>query len=1156
MSNTCFACHGPDEETNESELRLDSFQMATESAIVPGDAEGSLVYERLIDQDDPMPPADFRHHLTDYDKALFKRWIEQGAEYQKHWSYTDLKCPPVPELSGDAADVTNPVDRFVLARLERDEIDPSPMADKATLLRRLSLDLTGLPPTLEELDDFLADESDEAYERQVDRLLASTSYGERMAVPWLDIVRFSDTVGYHGDQNQRIFPYRDYVIDSINQNKPFDQFTREQLAGDLLEAPTQEQLVATGLIRLNMMTREGGAQPEEYLAKYTADRVRMLGTAWLGSTTGCCECHNHKYDPFTIRDFYSLGAFFDDVRQWGVYTTYRYTPNPDLTGFSNAHPFPPELRVKSPSLLSLIGRLETESDNAAAEAVKSRDDAQTEKSFQVWLQSTRRWLDAHRSGWQTLPPKLVTSKQGTPIEIRDEAILLKGEARSDDTLSLPFTATTDLAIRTVQLEVLPDSANEGRIGRGKDGRFSASLSLQVDRASDGGDNPITIRPRYVRIELDADRPLSLAEVEVFSESEKEDELVNVASQGQATQSTTDYEGVAERAIDGVTNGDYRDANSVTHTKHGEKSAWWELDLKSPRPVSRIVVWNRTDHDYAKRIKDYKLVLLDENRHPILERSPSYPDPSASITMPQTQAELRGTKTVDIDFAQADRKSPSRYTSGKDPSTLSGMWRSGPTVWQLPENETTLPHTALYHLKQTLHLSAGDKLVVSIKSGDIGKFRVSVSPITRYVAGDEIATAALSEAFNTQKDVKISDAPAVLLAAFYRATTSNQGKSEEIRRLKDSILDCYSGYAMTMVAQSLPTDQIPQARVLPRGNWQDNSGDLVTPRIPEFLGSAEPAANRLSRIDLANWLTSEQNPLVARHYVNRTWKLFFGSGLSNKLDDLGNQGEWPSHPGLLDWLACQFREDWDMKKITRLIVTSRTYRQQAAVRSELRDSDPYNRLLAQQSARRLGAEAIRDSALAIAGLLQTDYTGGPSVFPYQPDGHYSNLQFPGRTYVQSADARQHRRGVYMHWQRTFLHPMLVNFDAPSRDECVADRTLSNSPQQALTLLNDPSFVEAARAFATRLANELPDASFEAKLERAFQLALARPVTGQETAGLAAFYEKQLDHYLNNPDDLSAFESDTDSNDKAAVAEHAAWSQVCRVILNLHETITRF
>lgn len=365
LSESCFTCHGPDEAANASGVRLDSFDAAIggAQAIVPGDPDASALWQRVTSVDDPMPPADFRHPLSDQQQKLISEWIRQGAKYDQHWSYKPIVRPAVPKLKAQFSGlVQNPIDAFVFDRLEAEGIVPSPAADRKTLLRRLSLDLIGLPPTFEEVQDFVVDDSPHAYEKQVDRLLASPHYGERMVAGWLDLVRFSDTVGFHGDQNQRIFPYRDFVIRSLNQNQPFDEFTLWQIGGDLFPQPSEEQLVATGLLRLNMMTREGGAQPEEYLAKYTADRVRMVGTAWLGSTLGCCECHNHKYDPFTIEDFYSLGAFFDDIRQWGVYHSYGYTPNPDLASFTNDHPFPPELRSRSRSLDHQIRFLEKQLD--------------------------------------------------------------------------------------------------------------------------------------------------------------------------------------------------------------------------------------------------------------------------------------------------------------------------------------------------------------------------------------------------------------------------------------------------------------------------------------------------------------------------------------------------------------------------------------------------------------------------------------------------------------------------------------------------------------------------------------------------------------------------------------------------------------------------
>ncbi|TWU60569.1 Planctomycete cytochrome C [Rubripirellula tenax] len=1004
MSNTCFACHGPDEETNESGLRLDSFELATESAIVPGDADASPVYARLIDVKDPMPPADFRHQLSADDKAIFKRWIDQGSKYEQHWSYAPIVRPTPPATSSG-----NAIDGFIRRRLDAEGIEPSATADKATLLRRLSLDLIGIPPTPDEVDAFVGDAASDAYEKQVERLLASPHYGERMASQWLDLVRFSDTVGYHGDQNQRIFAYRDYVINAINENKPFDQFTMEQLAGDLLDDPTDEQLIASGLNRLNMMTREGGAQPGEYRAKYTADRVRMIGTAWLGSTTGCCECHNHKYDPFTAKDFYSLGAFFDDLRQWGVYSSYGYTPNKDLEGFNNEFPFPPELRFESPTLKQEIARLE----DVLASTVGSEADSDAPLNAETlaWARDARDWLRSHPNGWMSVKPTAVSSEKETPIKTIDADVLPTGKTRRKDVIRLEYVATEAIAFRSVQLEILPDEANGGFVGRSADGRFAVSMAMAIQR---------------------------------------------------------------DDVIDG----------------------------------------------------DGKIE----------------------------------TREIPIALGQVDRQKPTQYRSGLDPRYLEETWRSGPAVWQLPVTETQLPHTAVYHLSELVSLHPHERLIVRLKTDDIGKFRVSVSPFSRFVVGQPTAPDSLAGAIDDlERDQKMdASSKAIVAAARYASVVPVKDQSSDFKRIRDRILDCHSGYALTMISQPVPADAIPVARVLPRGNWQDESGEIVMPAFPEFLGRtvSEPKAGsddrRLNRLDLARWLTSDENPLVARHYVNRTWKHFFGAGLSNKLDDLGSQGEWPSHPELLDYLASEFREGWNMKNITRMIVNSNTYRQAAAVRSDLKEIDPYNRLLAQQSARRLEAESVRDNALAIAGLLQTDIIGGRSVFPYQPEDYYSNLQFPDRSYDADDTFAQYRRGLYMHWQRTFLHPMLVNFDAPSRDECVADRTVSNSPQQALTLLNDPSFVEAARVFSNRLINANPNGSFDERIDLAFHFALSRSPRSEEAAGLKTLYESQLEYFRDHPDDSSGFTVDEDPD----AAERAALGQVCRVILNLHETITRY
>jgi len=1056
MSNTCFVCHGPDVKNNQSELLLTSFETATGPlpsdhdlvGIKPGKPEQSEVYLRITGESESgeqMPPADFHHELSDRDKELFRRWIEQGAQYQQHWSYAPITRSELPKSKGPQP--ANPIDAFIVERLAQDNLKLSHAADRATLLRRLSLDLVGLPPTREQLQEFLEDDSDRAYERAVDRLLESPQYGERMAGFWLDLVRFADTVGFHGDQNQRIFPYRDYVINAFNDNMPFDQFTREQLAGDLLPTPTDQQLVATGFLRLNMMTREGGAQPGEYLAKYRADRVRALGTAWLGSTLGCCECHNHKYDPFSARDFYSFGAFFGDLRQWGVYTTYDYTPNPDLKGFNNNFPFPPEIRIDSDSLLAELALQEKLRDQQLFSELG--ETVLEDVKFNHWNQELLSQLKQWPSGWIPLEVENVSTLLGSKHEILDDGSALlvgtpkygkvekpsgknrrKVRTKVKEVLSFATRLSDKTTINSIRVEVLPHQSHGGFVGRAGEGRFTIGSVRAILRDSQIGE-----------------------------------------------------------------------------TVEGDR--------------------------------------LD----------PSEEGAPQNVGQPLKFA-----------WAQADRRAPVAYSGGREKPELRGVWRSGPSVWQLPSNEAQLAHTAVYHFDAPVEVEPGQTLEIEIDSSDVGRVRLSVTPIGQAIAGWDAFDDQLREAAMEKPENRSDAQNARLVSAFHRSTVPLGKQSETSRKFRKRIVELRCGKAMSMVAQGVPEEKIPVSRVLPRGNWQDETGELAPPGFPGFLPGSDSfkaadknnSPQRRTRLELAQWIMSPDNPLTARHFVNRTWKQFFGAGLSGVVDDLGNQGEWPSHPLLLDWMASEFVESgWNVKHVVRLIVTSDTYRQASAVRKDLKDIDPYNRLLSQQSPRRLEAEAIRDNALSIADLLVTDYVGGPSVFPYQPSGHYRQIQFPSRAYNASDDWRQYRRGVYMHWQRAFLHPMLVNFDAPSRDECAADRPLSNSPQQALTLLNDPTFVEASNHLAVNLIKEFGSDDFPKFLEAAYLKALSRQPSQEELSGQQKLFVRQLEYFQKNPDEakklMSVGRVDASNLD---LPKLAAYAQICRVILNLHETITRY
>ncbi len=972
MSDTCFHCHGFDAKSRKAGMRLDLRDEAlkpTKSGvfpIVPGKPDESEIILRIADKEDPMPPEEVHKTLTPAQKNLFRRWVAEGANYEPHWAYAALVRPEVPAVRA----VENPIDAFVRARLAEKKVAPSPAADPARLLRRVSLDLIGLPPTPTEVAAFLADKQPGAYERQVERLLASPRHGERMAVWWLDVARFTDTVGFHGDQNQRIFPYRDYVIGAFNANKRFDQFTIEQLAGDLLPSPTTEQLVATGYNRLNMMTREGGAQPKEYLAKYGAERVRSVAAAWFGSTFGCAECHDHKFDPIKTRDFYELQSFFADVKQWGVYSDYQYTPNPDLKGWSNDHPFPPEIAVESTYLRA-------RRDRFAAELAALRASV-SGATLEAWVAETTSYIERNPSGWSE-PPVKAPMPDAAPAANRATA-KAKVRARTE----------------TSSLTLAPEP---GRL---------ASLRLEVAPLVEGN------TPALLRI---------------------------------------------------------------------------------------------------------------------------------------TAARLRraGAKEEKLEFAFADAavKEP-RYAGGAE---IIGI-ASG---WKIPR--ATAPISGVWQLATPRLLAAGDEIVLTFSAEIPSGLRAFTSPLA---ATDPLATASAEQlaAVRAAPAQRTAEQRGLLADAAILSHAADRATLERAQRLAAEIRETRDGRAWSLITE--PLAQPITVRVLPRGNWQDESGPVVLPATPSFHpGRRESTAEkRLTRLDLAQWLVSKDNPITARTVTNRLWAMFFGTGLSAVIDDLGSQGELPSHPELLDWLAVEFRDrGWDLRHLMRMIVTSETYRQSSSLRRELRDADPNNRLLASQNPRRLEAEFVRDAALFASGLLNLRDLGGPSAKPYQPPGYYAALQFPDRDYVASDDDEQWRRGVYMHWQRTFLHPMLANFDAPSRDECAAARTVSNTPQQALTLLNDPTFVEAARTLAARaIAASATDAG---RLREAFQFALGREPKPAERDSLLKLLAAQRDTYRAAPADADKLLRIGLAPRPAADAiDLAAWTQVTRVIVNLQEFITRY
>ena len=725
LADNCWSCHGPDKGNRKAKLRLDISDHSKGGVIVPGKVSESELIDRILssDPDEVMPPIDHRKKLTKKEKETLVQWIKEGAEWEDHWAW-------IKPTRKNNLDSKNAIDTILKETLSKRKLEFSDNAPRHVLIRRLSFDLRGLPPSIQEVNDFKQGNLDEAIKKMTEKFLSSKAFGERMAVNWLDLVRYADTNGYHADIQWKVSPYRDYVINSFNDNKPFDQFTIEQIAGDLLPESSVEQKVAAGYNRLNMKSTEFGIQDAEYLAKYAADRVRTTATTWLGVTLGCAECHDHKFDPFTIKDFYSFAAFFADIKGVGYYPS------------------------------------------------------------------------AQKVGW--------------------------GET-------------------------------------------------------------IKVLKKQTRIEI--------KELEEKAKIEQSDESLEVIK------------------------------NKIENLK-----------------------------------------------------------------------------------------------------------------------------------KQSQEMLA----------------TVSVKP------------------------------------------------------------------RMT--------------RIFPRGDWMDQSGEVVGPALPKFLSHQKVS----SRKDLAEWIVSDNNPLTARVFVNRLWKMFFGTGISNVLDDIGSQGEWPSHPELLDWLAVEFMESgWDIKHMVRLIVSSQAYRQSSLETNQLRDIDPENRLIARQSSFRLDAEFIRDNALSVSGLL-FNQIGGPSVKPYQPSGYWENLNFPKRTYKADTGPNQYRRGVYTHWQRQFLHPALIAFDAPSREECTANRPRSNTPLAALVMLNDPSQVESARALAQKVLTTKKLTNDNERIQFMMMKVLSRNPLVEEINALSSLLKKHQEKYLDDPETskelVGVGNLETPKELKPEVL--APWVSVGRAILNLHETITRY
>jgi hypothetical protein len=1010
LERHCYECHGAKKSRGKLRLHTQAFITrggSSGAAVVPGRSDESLLVRRVLglDDEDRMPLDG--DPLPDAAIETIKTWIAQGAGFGapgagqpvatapaaepdvvEHWAYVKPRRHALPPVSNDAW-VRNPIDRFVLARLDREKLAPAPRAERATLLRRVSLDLVGLPPTLEELEAFEQDRSADAFDKVVDRLLASPHYGERWARPWLDLARYADTNGHEKDNRRSIWKYRDWVIDALNRDLPFDQFTVEQLAGDMLPRATVEQRIATGFHRNAMTNEEGGVDPAESMYEVLVDRVNTTATVWLGSTLACAQCHNHKYDPFSQKDYFRFLAFFAGA-------DYDVTSSGDGTRFHEAK-------------LDLASE-EQETRRREAQATVDRLQAELKQSTPELAAAQADWErtlgDADRT-WTPLAPQEASATGGVRLTVRPDASIVASGANAELTTYTVRARTASTGLTGLRLEALPDpSLPRGGPGRDAYGHFRLTgIHVEVAPAS------------------------------------------------------------------------------------------------KPSASSRLAIADVKVNDSAYAFEARELVGL--------------------------ASEAAG------------------YARKR------GAW----AVNAMRDPDTRVPRHATLRAEAPFGFAGGTIITVRLDHRDgtigqgLGRFRLSVTD-----AADPLVGATLPARL---RPVLAADPGA-------RATAPAEELASQFRTASPLLAETRARLAAAR--EALAKLQIPSTLVMKeRASFERPSYELrergsFTARGARMFAATPSALHRLrddlpaNRLGLARWLVDPENPLVARVAVNRLWEQIFGRGLVLTSEDFGTQGEPPSHPDLLDWLATELVErGWSQKAILKTIVSSATYQQSSVADTALVERDPDNRLLARGPRFRMEAEMIRDVALAASGLLSRK-THGPSVFPPQPDGIW-DIPYNQDKWVTSDGEDRYRRSLYTFLRRTSPYPSFMTFDATSREFCTVRRVRTNTPLQALTLLNDRAAFEAARALAARMRSD--PAAGQSPAERAshgFRLCTSRAPEAAEIARLVALYEDERRHYGAAPEDARKVAASTDLAPDAA-ADVAAWTIVANVMLNLDETLTK-
>lgn len=1145
LSAKCFKCHGIDENARKARLRLDVRETALapdksgRMAIVPGHPESSELIRRVF-SDDPdvvMPPAATRVTLSEAQKALLRQWIAEGAGYKVHWAFVAPIQAPLPQVK-PAGWARNAIDYFVQAKLESQGLEPSPEADKYTLVRRLYLDLIGLPPTPAEADAFTHDASPDAYEKLVDKLLANPHYGERWARRWLDLARYADTNGFEKDRVRTIWPYRDWVINALNADLPFDQFTIKQLAGDMLPDATPEDRIATGFHRNTMINEEGGIDPLEYRFRAAVDRTNTTGTTWLGLTVGCAQCHTHKFDPITQTDYYRLMASLNNADE-------------------------PEMEVADAKLETKRAKIE-------------------DKIAKLTAELPDKFGAGESARWET-PVAQVKTDGADAQRLDDNSWKFTGPSPDRDTYTFTFDTTFDDVDR-IRLEALTDG-NSGP-GRTPHGNFVLSQFSATVAPVDATDQRRPVR--FARAEADASQPGFAVEEAIRDHSDRGwavdtgarpigphtatfylDKPVHFGHGAQWTVTLKQQYGkqhtiarlrLSLGAAHSLKPAERRAALDEAFAKWQDRESakvvrWTVLrphQMRSTTPyltlqpddsvlaggdISKSDTYDLSFHDVPKGITAVRLEVLPDKSLP--RGGPGmvyYEGTFGDFFLSEISLAADGKPAKFAKAAQSFASGGNTAAAAIDGDPQTGWSVSG------AQNKANL---AIFSLGEPV--SPENDLALKLHferyfAAPLGHFRISVTSDPK-----------AKEAEPLPPDVEValgiveydrSPAQRDLLYQYFLSVAPELASArKEIDQLRATIPQP----PLTLVLSERPAGHERPNYVHHRGEFLQPEAQ-VQPGVPGFLPQL-PRGTPVNRLTFARWLVSPENPLTARVTVNRQWQAFFGRGIVRTVQDFGYQGDLPSHPELLDWLAVEFqKQGWSLKRLDRLIVTSATYRQSAVVTPQLLARDPQDLLLSRALRFRLDAELVRDSALASAGLL-SEKIGGPSVFPPQPASVTTEGTYGALPWKASTGEDRFRRSIYTFSKRTAPFALYNTFDGPTGEECVARREVSDSPLQALALLNDTVFMEADQALGKTVAQE--KGTDEQKASEVFRQLLTREPDADELAMLTDFAKEQRQRLADKQIDPSKLGGGSQGD----AIERATWTAVARAVMNLDETITR-